>query len=36
MSNLLENVNAPVFSVDIDGGSKLDTSYIKNTYILYF
>ena len=36
MSNLLENMNAPVFTVDIDGGSKLDTSNIKNTYILYF
>jgi thioredoxin-dependent peroxiredoxin len=36
MSNLLENMNAPVFTVDIDGGSKLDTSNIKNTYVLYF
>ena len=36
MSNLLENMNAPVFTVDIDGGSKLDTSNIKNAYILYF
>ena len=36
MSNLLENMNAPFFTVDIDGGSKLDTSNIKNTYILYF
>ena len=36
MSNLLENMNAPVFTVDIDGGSKIDTSNIKNAYILYF
>ena len=36
MPNLLENMNAPVFTVDIDGGSKLDTSNIKNTYVLYF
>ena len=36
MSNLLENMSAPVFTVDIDGGSKLDTSNIENAYVLYF
>ena len=36
MSNLLENMDAPDFIVDINGGAKLDTSKIKNTYVLYF
>tara|TARA_B110000238_G_scaffold177070_1_gene198648 strand:+ start:1361 stop:1834 length:474 start_codon:yes stop_codon:yes gene_type:complete len=36
MSNLSENIKAPNFIINRDGGSVIDTSEIKNCHILYF
>ena len=36
MSTLLENMNAPVFKINRDGGSVIDSSKLKNPYIVYF
>ena len=36
MSTLLENMTAPVFKINRDGGSVIDSSKLKNPYIVYF
>ena len=36
MSTLLENMIAPVFKINRDGGSVIDSSKLKNPYIVYF
>ena len=36
MSTLLESMNAPVFKINRDGGSVIDSSKLKNPYIVYF
>jgi len=36
MSTLLENMTAPVFKINRDGGSVIDSSKFKNPYIVYF
>ena len=36
MSTLLESMSAPVFKINRDGGSVIDSSKLKNPYIVYF
>ena len=36
MSNLSENMNAPIFTINRDGGSSIDSSKFINPYIIYF
>jgi peroxiredoxin Q/BCP len=36
MSTLLENMTAPVFKINRDGGSVIDSSKLKNPYLVYF
>lgn len=36
MSDLLENMKAPYFTSDRDGGSLIDTSLLNSPYIIYF
>ena len=36
MSNLAENMNAPIFTINRDGGSSIDSSKFINPYIIYF
>jgi len=36
MSNLTENMNAPIFTINRDGGSSIDSSKFINPYIIYF
>jgi peroxiredoxin Q/BCP len=36
MSTLSENMTAPVFKINRDGGSVIDSSKLKNPYIVYF
>ena len=36
MSTLLESMNAPIFKINRDGGSVIDSSKLKNPYIVYF
>jgi len=36
MSNLSENMNAPIFTINRDGGSVIDSSKFINPYIIYF
>ena len=36
MSTLSESMNAPVFKINRDGGSVIDSSKLKNPYIVYF
>jgi peroxiredoxin Q/BCP len=36
MSDLLENMKAPYFTSDRDGGSLIDTSLLSSPYIIYF
>ena len=36
MSTLSENMNAPIFTINRDGGSIIDSSKFINPYILYF
>ena len=36
MSTLSENMNAPTFTINRDGGSVIDTSKLINPYIIYF
>ena len=36
MSTLSENMNAPIFTINRDGGSVIDSSKFINPYILYF
>ena len=36
MSTFSENMNAPIFTINRDGGSVIDSSKLKHPYIIYF